>query len=665
MHQYVADHTKIRRCAFVFGVLLTIKKKKDRSIAPIVKDGHTFHNQSVRADLNTGPLIVQNMKKNSSSSCCTPTIRGEIRKARASNYDFASGIMEFIDNAIDADATTIRLDIRERTGTGHPHKIIISDNARGGIPFAKIGAIFSWTFERARRATDIGEYGTGFKTAAVNIAHKLTLLTKDSDQDECAQAIADWQDMSDEETFEPKIMRITNEYYHDYHPFSTGTTFILEGLRNEMLRLPSASDTTMTILVNQLYNTIAYVYRYILHEHPAIDIILKGVWIPDTDIKECTIRHHPLFLGDAVAAEPVRNVHARIIKTMVRVYKDTLQYYRACYNHGSDDKWQVVQFLEKRKNGNNHLKSYEVPLSTFDGMRCIDTLVFFTVLHLDAEYSEMCATLNPTGTVDIIRKGRVVGRDMSMRGTSPRTAEQLTRFVKHEIWYNSYELNAPLGIQYNKRNSHGWLQENDLRFVLEHIQQLHERECTRYDRDHPVRRAAAAAAAVADAAAPSSTVVTVATTTSSTSSSTSDEDTRKQPRRNFSTQIKIQTLNRQECRDRVLDFVLKDNILLFEYDHKNGEPSINSKENCQALSVITHAVKTHCPETFQRLEHSETDRARFTVDLLNCITRSKIFAEAYTAKRIITMAADPSSAHLLQHGIFRFVGDGDGDGTNA
>lgn len=121
---------------------------------------------------------------------CLPTLRGEIKKARVNNYDFSSGIFEFIDNAIDIGTTRIRIDLRARSGSGSLHKILISDNMKSGIPRDLLKSIFSWTFERQRKSTDIGEYGTGFKTAAVNIADKLTILTKDGELGNCHQAIA-------------------------------------------------------------------------------------------------------------------------------------------------------------------------------------------------------------------------------------------------------------------------------------------------------------------------------------------------------------------------------------------------------------------------------------------------------------------------------------------
>jgi hypothetical protein len=98
-------------------------------------------------------------------------------------------------------------------------------------------------------------------------------------------------------------------------------------------------------------------------------------------------------------------------------------------------------------------------------------------------------------------------------------------------------------------------------------------------------------------------------------------------RRNFSEKTKIHVLQRQECRDRLLDVILDNHILPMEYDHADGTPTNNSSDNCQALSVITHAIKTRSPEVYEKLEHDTTtdrqERKEFLVRLLNSILSSK------------------------------------------
>jgi len=92
-----------------------------------------------------------------------------------------------------------------------------------------------------------------------------------------------------------------------------------------------------------------------------------------------------------------------------------------------------------------------------------------------------------------------------------------------------------------------------------------------------------------------------------------------------------------------------------EYDHKNGVSAMNSKENCQALSVITHAIKTRCPVAFQEklVDGDSTSKTAVIVDLLNCITRSKYFLEAWTTGTITVR--QPHQLAAIQQGIFEQI----------
>jgi len=96
-------------------------------------------------------------------------------------------------------------------------------------------------------------------------------------------------------------------------------------------------------------------------------------------------------------------------------------------------------------------------------------------------------------------------------------------------------------------------------------------------------------------------------------------------------ETKLEVIKKQECRDVDFDFRLHDDILPLDFDHKNGESSNNSQENCQALSVISHALKTRRPDI---LEEHRKDPVRYITSLLNCITSSKVFIEAYNKKQI-------------------------------
>ena len=60
-----------------------------------------------------------------------PTLKGEIKKARASNYNLSRAINEFIDNSLDTDATQILVEFR--ANSGGLSSISISDNSTNGI----------------------------------------------------------------------------------------------------------------------------------------------------------------------------------------------------------------------------------------------------------------------------------------------------------------------------------------------------------------------------------------------------------------------------------------------------------------------------------------------------------------------------------------------------
>lgn len=371
----------------------------------------------------------------------------------------------------------------------------------------------------------------------------------------------------------------------------------------------------LATLMYQLYDDIAYTYRYIINEQKDLDIIVKGLW--GEEIKEKSIREHELFTG---SIDPINNVKGKNIKTTIYVYKDQLQFYRIYYKHG-EGKYQMVEFIEKRKNGNNHLRSNDVQASTFNGMKCVDTLTFNTTSHQDIVQSDICMNLYPTCTIDIIRKGRIVGKHLNIRKAR---IDPPIMFIKHELWYNSYHINALLGVQYNKQNNES-MKDNDLKYTIEFIQQIHERECIKAEK------------LIMD-----------------TKVTEKKEENKQLQRKNFSTTVKIQTLNRQECRDCILDFVLKDGVLLLEYDHKNGQPYINTQDNCQALSVITHSIKTYCQDVFKNIESSEEERVKFIINLLNCITRSKIFVENLLNGKI-QIRPSQQSAEMIQNGIFYHI----------
>ena len=156
-----------------------------------------------------------------------PTLKGEIKKARASNYNFTRAINEFIDNSLDTDANMIIIDLKNHDNK--PYSIKISDNSTKGIPENKLSKIFSWTYERDRMENEIGKFGTGFKSASVNIGNMIKVYTFDKINNKYLKCITNWITMSENNNWIPEQINITKEDYNsiDNHPFQTGTTFLI------------------------------------------------------------------------------------------------------------------------------------------------------------------------------------------------------------------------------------------------------------------------------------------------------------------------------------------------------------------------------------------------------------------------------------------------------
>jgi hypothetical protein len=329
------------------------------------------------------------------------------------------------------------------------------------------------------------------------------------------------------------------------------------------------------------------------------------------------------------------------LEDKVLAYKDQAGFMNYFFQRRGSSVLEWVEFVEKRKNGNSHLRVSEVSPRCLASMRPVDTLLFRSVAYEDASVprEEQAPSY---GTIDIIENHRVMGRDMTFR--RPRH-DDLAAFIKHEVFCSSKRLNPVLGIQFNKRSVPV---ENDLRYTLEYLQTAHERELVRVL--HHQRQKAVVEAPPIPVAPPPPPLPAIETPPPPLPAVETPpppvrlavvEDRRK----NFTLETKLQILKKQVCRDQDLDFLLRDDVLPFDYDHKSRRTD-NSVENGQALSVISHALKTRKPDLYQKILKNKED---YLIDLLNCITSSRFFLDVYTTGRIRVL---PPEMLSLQSGIF-------------
>lgn len=579
---------------------------------------------------------------------CAPTLKGEIKKARASNYDVYSVINEFVDNSLDAGATKVIIDIREYEEEGQywVNKILISDNAPMGI--MDVRNIFSWTFERKRGKKEIGEFGTGLKSASVNISDKLTILTIKNGK-EHIQAVADWHEMMLDNTFAPKILKINKEFLRNYHPFSTGTTILLENIRHDFIQQQNQD------LLENLYEQLSWSYKYFLRENPNISLTVKS----STTSYELSDQIQSPFMIYFFDNVPF------IMESQIHIMKQ----HRSFHVFVQRDRpyWEQVEFVEKRKNGNNVLTSVEVaPWKD----KIYATLLFKSCTY----YTENTSIPMSFGNVDVIRNNRVLVKNTSYR--MPRSDAPVA-FIKHELFYENKALNNVLGVQFNKINN-GYITNGNVKYALEYVQKLHEKELIKFEKNKLNRviqreekeeedyfcledeeeKKKTTIVPFINTKTPFEPFVLLSTVPCKTEKVEEEKQQQVERRRkNFSIETKLEIIKQQECRDSEFDFRLLDDILPIDYDHINGKSFNNSKENCQALSVISHALKTRKPFVFEK--HCQHPIS-YIIELLNCITSSKYFIEAYL-KNEITINSEKEL--LLRNGLFGLSSSSSGQET--
>ena len=101
-----------------------------------------------------------------------------ILAVRDSGYRSTSAsVAEFVDNAIQAEATSIRIEIHLGAHREHPIEILVADNGTGMTPAVMATAISFGGSTRFEDRTSLGRYGMGLPNGAVSRARRLDVYS--------------------------------------------------------------------------------------------------------------------------------------------------------------------------------------------------------------------------------------------------------------------------------------------------------------------------------------------------------------------------------------------------------------------------------------------------------------------------------------------------------
>ena len=387
-----------------------------------------------------------------------PTLRGEIKKARASNYDFERALNEFYDNSFDTDASNIIVKFMI-SDDKKLQSIRISDNSTNGISKKYIQSIFSWTYERERTDDDIGEFGTGFKSASVNLGNKITLYTYDKQSNKYYQCEANWLDMEESNIWVPLLTEIESSYYLQKHnsEFKNGSTFIIDNLCTNFC----PTNITSNWIEKYNINTSIY-YKYMLSDKKMLYTELENNIY---SIKDYTFNYFSI---------PCR----KEIQTEINIY-ETQNGIIGVYNKNG---LKYVELIKECKNGNFRIEIHDFVYNS--SYKLLGTMKYKSCTTLGFDYDstkndEYNHLIMPYGSVDIIRNNRVVGKNIqkyrAIRG------DGYANYIKHEIIYDSKNLNRLMGIQFNKNND-GYIPDNNLKYLFHYLQIQNEKQLITYNK---------------------------------------------------------------------------------------------------------------------------------------------------------------------------------------
>lgn len=106
----------------------------------------------------------------------TPNAAKLMDSMRSTGYDNYSAICDIIDNAFDANADMVKVEVGE-TGSGNEHIVSIADNG-DGMPVEVLDQALRLGSLTERESENLGKYGMGLITGSISMGRRLTVISK-------------------------------------------------------------------------------------------------------------------------------------------------------------------------------------------------------------------------------------------------------------------------------------------------------------------------------------------------------------------------------------------------------------------------------------------------------------------------------------------------------
>lgn len=133
-----------------------------------------------------------------------PPVKGLHNQIRHSRYQAEDCVLEFFDNAIDANALHVHAILYSRSDTfSDIERIVVLDTGGKGMNSMELLQGITIAFQRGGRENDIGAYGFGLNSGALNLGDELLVVSKRPDADHFVGARLDFREQERNNSYAP------------------------------------------------------------------------------------------------------------------------------------------------------------------------------------------------------------------------------------------------------------------------------------------------------------------------------------------------------------------------------------------------------------------------------------------------------------------------------